>query len=253
MDEPKRGMRMPLLDHFHPPLTPTRSWESFHAFWASAIGEHLNRVLLPPGYFAETQVHVGSRVEVDVASFESEGIHDLAASPNNGGVAVQTQTYAPPTAVLSMPAVFPDAIEVQVYRTTAGATLVGALELVSPGNKDRTETRRAFAAKCASYLQEAIGLIVVDVVTERRANLHDELIRLLEQDEKYRFPTESPLYAVAYHPIRRKRDGDRIDMWPAALGVGQSLPILPLALRGGPVVPIDLEMTYTEARVRSRL
>lgn len=244
---------MPLLDHFHAPLTPTRSWESFHAFWAAAIAEHLNRVLLPPGYFAETQVHVGSRVEVDVASFESEDSGDAASSPDNGSVAVQTQTYAPPAAVLSMPAVFPDEIEVQVFRTTAGATLVGALELVSPGNKDRAETRRAFAAKCASYLQEAIGLLIVDVVTERNANLHDELIRLLEQDEKYRFPASSPLYAAAYHPVRRDPGGDQIDIWPMSLAVGQTLPTLPLALRGGPVVPIDLEMTYTEARLRSRL
>src|SRR4051794_39524786 len=62
--------RMPLLDHFHPPLTPARNWESFHALWAAALVERLNRVLLPPGYFAETQVHVGNRIEVDVASLE---------------------------------------------------------------------------------------------------------------------------------------------------------------------------------------
>ena len=33
----------------------------------------------------------------------------------------------------------------------------GAIELASPGNKDRPETRRAFAAKCASYLARGIG------------------------------------------------------------------------------------------------
>ena len=25
---------MPLLDHFHPPLSDERHWESFHAAWA---------------------------------------------------------------------------------------------------------------------------------------------------------------------------------------------------------------------------
>ena len=71
---------------------------------------------------------------------------------------------------------FPDDIEVQVFATVTGATLVGAIELVSPGNKDRPETRRAFAAKCVSYLTRGIGLIVVDIVTNRLANLHNEVM-----------------------------------------------------------------------------
>lgn len=241
---------MPLLDHFHPPLTPTRRWESFHAFWAAAIAEHLNRVLLPPGYFAETQVHIGSRVEVDVASFESTGLGNPGQQEEGGGA---TEPWAPPDAALVMPAIFPDEIEIQVLQTTAGATLVGAIELISPRNKDRAEARRAFAAKCASYLQDGIGLVIVDIVTERHANLHDELVRLVECGEKYRFPSASPLYAAAYHPVRRDPGGDQIDIWPVALAVGQSLPTVPLALRGGPAVPINLEMTYSEARQKSRL
>ena len=28
---------MPLLDHFHAPLSPQRHWESFHVNWAGAI------------------------------------------------------------------------------------------------------------------------------------------------------------------------------------------------------------------------
>ncbi len=60
---------MPLLDHFHAPLHPDRRWESFHARWASAIGDALNLSLLPPEYFAEVQAHIGSRVEIDVATF----------------------------------------------------------------------------------------------------------------------------------------------------------------------------------------
>jgi hypothetical protein len=242
---------MPLLDHFHPPLTPSRNWESFHALWAGTIVERLNLSLLPPGYFAETQVHVGSRVEVDVASFESPGMEYQATRQEDGNVVVQT--WSPPAAALTMPAIFPDEVEIQVFQTTAGTTFVGAIELISPRNKDQAEARRAFAAKCASYLQEGIGLLIVDVVTERHANLHDELIRLLEHGERYRFPTESLLYAVAYHPVRRDPGGDQIDIWPMPLTLGEPLPTLPLTLRGGPIVPIDLEITYTEARRISRL
>jgi hypothetical protein len=57
---------------------------------------------------------------------------------------------------------------------------------------------------------------------------------------------------VAYRPARRK-DGDQIDCWTAPLAVGQELPTMPLALRGGPTLPLELEATYMEARRRSRL
>jgi hypothetical protein len=241
---------MPLLDHFHPPLIPARHWEAFHGQWAGSIANALNNSLLPAGYFAEAEVHVGSRVEVDVATFEQE----LAGPVGNGGGGTATlpaRTWAPPATTLVMPAIFPDSLEVRVFSTEAGATLVSAVELVSPGNKDRDECRRAFAAKCASYLQQGIGLMVVDVVTSRQANLHNELVRLLGVGEQFLLPPD-PLYATAYHPIRRP-NAEQIDVWAAALAVWQSLPLLPLPLDKGILVPLDLEATYSEARQRSRL
>ncbi len=56
---------MPLLDHFHPPLSQRRHWESFHAAWATTIVDRLNDGILPPGYFAEEQIHPGARVEIE--------------------------------------------------------------------------------------------------------------------------------------------------------------------------------------------
>ena len=67
---------MPLLDHFHPPLSPRRHWESFHVNWAGAIADALNESLLPEGYFAEEHAQLGPWVEIDVATFtdsESSG------------------------------------------------------------------------------------------------------------------------------------------------------------------------------------
>src|SRR5262249_56586710 len=108
-----------------------------------------------------------------------------------------------PPRVAVMPAVFPDDFEVQVFSSAAGPTLVAAIELVSPGNKDRDEARRAFASKCAAYLQRGIGLIVVDIVTSRHANLHDDLMALLGHREGFTFPTATPIYATAYRPVHR--------------------------------------------------
>lgn len=242
---------MPLLDHFHAPLHPDRRWDSFHARWASAIGDALNMGLLPPDYFAEVQTHVGSRVEIDVAAFD-KGSLAAAIEPQGGGVAVMpVRAWAPPVPAFEMPAVYPDSIEVQVFHGEGGATLVAAVELVSPGNKDRPETRRGFAAKCASYLQQGIGLVVVDIVTSRTANLHNELIHLLEVGDEYLLAPES-LWATAYRPIRQPQI-EKTQVWTAPLAVGQTLPVLPLALDKGLCVPVNLDATYLEACQRLRL
>jgi hypothetical protein len=242
---------MPLLDHFHPPLKDRRHWEAFHNRWAASIADALNKDLLPQGYFAEFEVHLGAFVEIDVATFDERAVGTTEGN-GSGGAAVATRAWAPPAALAAFPAVFPDVFEVRVFQESGGATLVAAVELASPANKDRREARRTFAAKCAGYLQRGIGLAVVDVVTDRHANLHNELIELLGCGEAFRFPTDSPLYTTAYHPLRRG-EREEIDWWAQPVAVGQSLPIMPLAVRGLGLLPLDLEGTYTEARRVSRL
>lgn len=218
---------MPLLDHFHPHLRGQRQWQGFYHWWIATLAGSLNETLLPREYFAEFRA--------DEAS-----------------TAVQTRTWVPPTPVAVMPALFPDDFEVQVFSNVAGPVLVAAIELVSPGNKDRDETHRAFAAKCAGYLQRGIGLIIVDIVTSRHTNLHDELMALMRQSDGFAFPAAAPLYASAYRPAHRQGKNE-IDLWRESLELGKPLPTLPLAVRGLGCLPIDLEATYMEARKRGRI
>jgi hypothetical protein len=241
---------MPLLDHFRPPLFPGRPWESFHSRWANSIADGLNR-LLPSRYTAEVQIHLGSRVEADVAELERAAEPD-AANANGPWGGVSLETWAPPEAALVIPAVFPDDFEVQVLDQLDDARLVGVVELVSPRNKDRLESRRAFAAKCVAHLQRGIGLVIVDVVTTRQLNLHNETLALSGVGETSQMPADQFNYAVAYRPARRGEQNE-IDIWPVALSVGGALPLLPLALKGTRAVPLDLEAAYSEARERSRL
>ena len=63
-----------LLDHFHPPLSQERHWESFHAAWTVALADALYQIL-PPNYVAEEQVHAGPSVEIDVATFDQSASH----------------------------------------------------------------------------------------------------------------------------------------------------------------------------------
>jgi hypothetical protein len=44
-----------LLDHFHPPISTQRHWESFHTTWAGAIADALNDRLLPEGYLPKSR------------------------------------------------------------------------------------------------------------------------------------------------------------------------------------------------------
>ncbi|MGH7169321.1 MAG: DUF4058 family protein [Gemmataceae bacterium] len=241
---------MPLLDHFHPPLSERRPWESFHTTWASALADALNQDVLPPGYIALEQVHQGAALEIDVATFtEPAG----ASSTGSGGTATVPRTvWTPAAAPLVLPAVFPPSATVEILSTEGGRTLVAAIELVSPGNKDRAAKRRLFAAKCATYLSRGVGLVILDVVTSRQGNLHNELADLLALDAVFRMPAGHSLYAVAYRPLRAA-DAEKVEVWPTLLAVGQPLPKVPLSLGAEWCVPVELEESYREACRRRRL
>jgi hypothetical protein len=226
-----------LLDHFHPPLHGPRRWEGFHHSWATFIAQQLNQQTLPPEYYAESEISLGPELEIDVATME------WAPSAKAPG---STTTWSPPRPKVSATVDFAslDSYEIRVYQDLGGAELRAAIELISPRNKDRAGSRRTFAAKCAGYLQHGIGVIIVDVVTARTANLHAELFDTLEV--KSRRPTwQSPtgLYAVAYRPVTVRKK-PRIEAWPEILALGETLPVMPLWLSLELSVPVRLEDSY---------
>ncbi len=241
-------MPVPLLDHFHPPLSLERPWDGFQSAWASAIVTQLNRDVLPPDYFAVPQVTVGVRIESDVATFKQPTTVDA------GNGAVATQVWAPPRPVLSAAVDFVglQSIEVHILQQLGGPTLRGVIELVSPSNKDRASHRQAFAVKCAAYLQKGIGLIILDAVTERRANLHAQLIDVLQQASTIAWQSSTELYAVAYRAVPWS-EGDRLDVWPEVLSVGSTLPTMPLWLDVDLCVPVRFEEIYRATCVSLRI
>ncbi|OWK38473.1 DUF4058 domain-containing protein [Fimbriiglobus ruber] len=226
---------MPLLDHFHPPLSERRHWHSFHNSWATYLASQLNAVL-PEGYFAEANVQY--RVEIDVAAFEEPG----PTSPVDG--------WAPPPPQASVPLDLAGAVvEVGIFSRSGGPTLAGAVELVSPSNKDRPAHRDALMSKCATCLRAGIGLVLVDVVTERPADLHRELLAHLGAADPGAGPA---LFAAAYRPVERDGAG-ALDIWREPVAVGRPLPTLPLWLRGGLCLPVELEAAYTRTCVEQRV
>ncbi len=124
---------MALQDHFRPPLSVRRHWHAFHNAWATYVAADLNQ-RLPEGYFAEANVQFG--IEIDVATFEEAGPGPAGAGT---GWAAPAPTQTVPISVIT------DIVEVLVFNREAGPTLAGAIELVSPPNKDRPAHRDAFA------------------------------------------------------------------------------------------------------------
>jgi Protein of unknown function (DUF4058) len=138
---------------------------------------------LPTNYTAAPQIHLGGAVEIDVATYEGQTHGDVVAN-GNGGVATATWTATEPTLRVEAEPPELDEYEVRVYDMERGRTLVAAIELVSPSNKDRPETRQAFVTKCAALLQQKVSITIVDLVTSREANLYAELLEFIRQKDR---------------------------------------------------------------------
>lgn len=226
---------MPLLDHFRPPLSERRHRHSFHNAWAAVLSFRLNAVL-PTGYFAEANVQFG--IEIDVAALETPG-----AGPTPAG-------WTPPAPRAELPIELAGpTVEVNVFSQSGGPTLAGAVELVSPSNKDRPASREAFESKCAGYVRAGVELVVVDVVTERPADLHrDLLLRVGAGDPG----PGADLGAFAYRTVDRGGTPG-LDVWAEPVALGAPLPTLPLWLRGGLCLPVELEATYQQTCAEYRI
>src|ERR1035438_2474499 len=152
---------------------------------------------LPKGYVAEPRVHLGSFYEIDVC-YE---------------------------------------YEVLTYDVERDRKLVAAVEVVSPANKDRPESRQMFVAKCVNLLQKGVCVWIVDLVTIRQFNLYADLLALIGCAAPT-FPSDPPpIYAVTC----RKRTLDRrtrLETWSHALALGEVLPALPIWLTGNTAVSL---------------
>jgi hypothetical protein len=238
---------MPLRDHFNPPLDDHHSWDALHAAWPTVIVMALKRKL-PPGYIAVPHIHLGTVIEIDVASFEKElpssGATDLPAG--NGGTA--TAVWAPPKPGLDVATDLPgqDEYEVRVYDAKRDRRLVAAVEIVSRSNKDRPSERRAFAGKCAAMMRDGVSVAIVDLVTDRHANLYAELIDFLGQSDPALPPDPPSIYAAACRWTRVPKRA-RLQTWFHPLVLGHGLPVLPLWLSPVFAVQLELEPTYEEA------
>lgn len=213
--------------------------------WPAMIVRALAEVL-PEPYFAAPGVHLGTLYEIDVGAFGDAASEPPGATGVQGGIALAA--YAPPKPTITVEPRLPkqDVYEVRIYDGRRKRRLVAAIELVSPSNKDRPETRGTFLSKAGALLDQDVCVSIVDVVTTSYFNLYADLLNFLETNDPALGDEPPPTYAATV----RMRSEDRrrlMDNWYHPLAVGEPLPTLPIWLTPTLAVSLDLESSYEEA------
>jgi hypothetical protein len=235
---------MPLRDHFRPPLSKRTSWEGLYGGWPMVIVQHL-ATTLPERYIAEPRVHLGSQVEIDVAAFDGMSGEGREFETLHASVGPTAWAPAAPTLAVETELADADEYEVRIYDTKHGRRLVAAVEIISPANKDRPESRVQFVAKCAALLRKQVSVTMVDLVTVRSSNLYVELLELIGEEDPSLGEDPAPIYAVSalWHPRGLRR---WLEAWSRPLAIGEPLPVLPLWLSDELAIPLDLEASYEQ-------
>jgi hypothetical protein len=237
---------MPLRDHFRPPISRHSSWEGFHGMWPATIVQQLYP-LLPNEYTAEPRVHLGANFEIDVCDYEDDNYIGTNSSVKESARSLAAKTWAAPQPKLTVESDFPEQYEyeVLVYHQSRGWQLVAAVELVSPANKDRPGSRRAFVAKSAALLQQRVCVSIVDLVTTRAFNLYAELMALVGRFDPDLPAMQAAVYAVTCRG-RKIGQTSRLESWAYPLAPGDPLPTLPLWLTADLAISLELEASYEE-------
>jgi hypothetical protein len=207
--------------------------------------QHLDRVL-PDGDMAEPRVLLGPYFEVDVtACGRAQPQSETAAAGDRAGVAADARGATQPLRDVEAERPDQSEYEVLIFDQKRGRRLVAGVELVSPANKDRPESRRALVTKCAAPLRLGVGVALLDLVTARRFSRSAELLEWIGRHDPALGDEPAPTHAASL-PFQKPAHRTRLQTWPYPLVVGQPLPTLPLGLSADRSVPLDLEASYED-------
>jgi hypothetical protein len=224
---------MPILNHLDPQISDIAPFESFHSAWTTYIVEDLNEIL-PTGFLAIPQTSIGAR-EVDVRADKLRGVGQTL------------QPHYRPQPPITARAEFPTEFEVFVDYIERGRHItVGAIEIISRGNKDRPSERDSFVSKCKNLIAKHVSLIIVDILAAPAFNLHNQLLRVIKATDGYiEEDPDKPLYCAAYRKCpHEEAPVSEVEIWKISLPIGAALPELPLYITSDFSVPVNLEHSY---------
>jgi hypothetical protein len=236
----KASNPMPLHD-----WSELSGWDGVHLLWIAEL-LHWVKPRLPAGYRAYVGaiplLAVGApseRPDVRVRRWPEEEPQTETA-PGAPAVEVGAALEEPDVEVAAAP-IAPAA---SVYVEMRGQ-LVAAIELVSPRNKDRPDSRATYLARYLGYLLAGVHLVLVDV--HRHPLAFSFADRIAQELQITRPPCPAP-FAISYRvggPAAT--GGSLLGIWQRGLTVSAALPRMVLPLTVEAQVPIDLEQTYGRA------
>lgn len=214
-------------------------WEGVHLLWMTKLLRDVKREL-PPGYRAYLGTVPALAVGAPATKPDVRVRSALPALPRTPAAAERADAMEPDIEV----AVATLEPNTALFVEREGS-LIAAVELVSPRNKDRAAARESFATRAAAYLHSSVHFLVIDV--HRRPagfSIADAIARELEIEQ----PALPPPLAVSYRVGDPAATGGRmIAIWRRELSPGDMLPRLPLPLTVDQSIPVDLESTYMAA------
>ncbi len=215
--------RMPLRDHFRPPVARFHSPEAMWSMWPGVMVQQLVRHL-PGEYFAAPYI-------------PSDRVFTVGTAP-------PPQVFPEPT--VSVDVDLPNADDVGIrIADSLDHRLVAAVEIVGPATKSHPLGRKMLAARCSNSLRRGVCVSIVDLVTIESFSLYAELLSLIDVTDPS-LDSPSPIYAVTCRKFTAK-GRTRLQAWANVLTVGQKLPTLPIWLTEERAIPLDLETSYEEA------
>jgi hypothetical protein len=209
---------------------------AFLARWSTVVAAALNGQLAPGGerFVAEVALRTRQQAEEEIASFHT-----------------RAPAFEPGEPTLVAPARFTDRAGVEVIDSLEGPRVAAAVLFATEDNKADSDAALAFAVRAAGLLSAGAGVVVVDALPGPPA-----------------WATHLHSLAGVYPLARRPRNGEATVLvaqpevlegggsfaaWLHAVAPGFPLPTVPVPVRGGTYLRLDLEATYSEACERGRL
>ena len=225
---------MPLHDWTR---VPSGLFHHFHQDWSIEIARALNRGVLPKGISAMVEQRTGAW-EPDVLAIERRGDAPRSEFTTDGGVA----TLAPPATR------YVDRTTNQIHATRANRIVVkhhlgrtiAVIEIVSPGNKDSRAAYSDFIDKVIDFLHAGVHVLLIDLFPPTKRDpfgLHKVVWDVFEEKD-FALPVGKDRTLASYET------GKIHACYVETIGVGDTLPDMPLFLANCWHVPVPLEATY---------
>lgn len=219
-------------------------WQGVHDYWLVELARNI-KAQLPAGYRAYLGTTPGLRIGADLGKPDIAVRHGPEGN-GNASVAARPRTEEPHRQVATF-SLDPDL----AILVTRDGQLAGAVEVISPRNKDRPGARLTYTARYLGYLNARASVLLIDVHPYPQGfSFADALAAELQVDEP---PLPSPMAVSICDGGALPDRGTLLEIWRYPLTPRRPLPTAILALPGPVEIRVDLESTYSRAAADSYL